>query len=220
MTVALVSRSSDVQDRLEAFAREDDCEKLVRQLQVLRGLTAEAFLYSAAIVRRLREKNYPIPMKGDAIRTLDLIASGRLLPEVAEKWHHSPKLIRNAALMDEEQQLRITNDEPFQIADLEGTHRLVGPCDLTEDDITQLFDKDRLRSEQEQISWLRDQQRERQLRNAASVDSDIEIDTARGCVIIHGVHGDKKLTVTELGRIIAELGRGRGRRRRVVEEVV
>lgn len=215
-TLLLTTNHNDetIQHKLDAIMGEVDGAVLVRQLKTLLGLTAEAFVLNAAILRRLKELDYPIPIPANVVRVLELVGNGKLVAEAASRFYHNERLISSIAMLDDDHQRRIANNEPFKVAELGGSHRLVPPDDLTRDDIRQLFDGGRIRAEAEQISWLRDQQRKQVIREAKPIEDDIEIDSASGYAIFHGKHGDRKLSIAELSRIVAELGRSQKRRRR------
>ena len=100
-------------------------------------------------------------------------------------------------------QEQAADNEPFRVMQLDGSHRLVRPLDMTTRERRQVFHGKRLRSDTEQIGWLREQQEKDAAKVAVTVDRPITIDKRRCGIVANGLF----IPLSELAGYVASLSR-------------
>ncbi len=131
----------------------------------LRALLIDSLHVSAATLRRLALIVRVLEERGEDLADLRIgllpylrqIAHGQVLPEVIVRFAESPWMIRLVGSLPLPDQKRLADgDRVTLIVPREGTYekRLSDPGSMTRDQVLQVFGRDRLRTEEEQILLL------------------------------------------------------------------
>lgn len=142
-------------------------EELRGRLASLLGRSADDLREMAAIVAELERRGEDLSaLRLGLVDHLRRIAAGQLLPEVLVKFAGFPALLRIATHLPLLDQGKLISGEPLQLAVWRGDRvewRKVDPLALTGPQIGQVFQRDRIRTEAEQVSVL-ESRRERAAR--------------------------------------------------------
>jgi hypothetical protein len=142
---------------LVSMSTEDLRRELARQME----LTADHLTRLAQIVKTLEDRGEDLSdLKIGMLHHLRRIASGQVLAEVVVRFAEYPLLLARIGVLPLADQQRIIS-EPLRltVVSADGTmgHRLVDPLKLTREQVGQIFAKDHIRDEQEQILILESQ---------------------------------------------------------------
>jgi hypothetical protein len=190
MTLAEIG-TTDVAETLLQQLAECSCD-LLRNVERM-----------AAIVKRLDELGVRVAIENSLLPYIRLIAHGQLSSELFITCSGDMSLLEKAMRLPMPLQKQVACNEPFKIMDLGGDHRMVRPLDMTKRERRQVFVGKRLRTETEQIGWLRDQERAAKLRHAAPDEPEVSIDKKRRGIVVSG----KFISLPELLNYIAALNR-------------
>lgn len=142
-------------DEIALMSTSELRHELAKQME----LTAVHITRLAGIVKTLEDRGEDLSdLKIGMIHHLRRIASGQVLAEVVVRFADSPSLLGKIGALPLPDQQKIVNDEPLRLTvkSLDGTigHLLVDPLKLTREQVNQLFAKDHIRDEQEQVLLL------------------------------------------------------------------
>lgn len=134
-------------------------EELRRELAQQMKLTAGHILRLAMIVRALEERGEDLSdLKAGMLDYLRLVAHGQLLPEIVARYADMPMLISRMSAMPLPDQQRIADGEPVKLIVMDAagqiTHRLMQPEKLARDQVTQVFGRNSLHDDQEQVAII------------------------------------------------------------------
>lgn len=152
----LLHVNAELRSELEEVATWTDVGQLTSYLDDAFRLTISGVLRAAAAVRRLRELGADITAGVGVAPFLERIAHGQLDPELFINLQGRTQLLTKAASLPLPLQREIAADKPVRVMELGGTHRMVPPSDLRPKEIAQVFDNGRLRSDGEQVGYLRE----------------------------------------------------------------
>lgn len=159
----------------------------------------------AAIVRRLDELGVEVQIENSLLPYIRLIAHGQLSANCFMACSGDVQLLERAMRLPLPIQEQIADNEPFKVMELGGDHRMVRPLDMTVRERRQVFHGKRLRTESEQIGWLREQSDKDRAKAipAVSDDSPVELDRKRRGIVVGGYF----IPIAQLGAYVAELSR-------------
>ncbi len=120
--------------------------------------TAASLLRLALIVRLLEERGEDVSdLRLPLLTYLRLIAHGQLLPDLVARFAENPPLIRQLSYLPIATQRSLAAGEAIRLVVRNGdgyTHRLAEPSKLDMGQRNQVFARDHVRSDEEQILWL------------------------------------------------------------------
>lgn len=151
------------------------------------GSEVEHVVRISTLVRRLEEmgeslEDFPCSTLLPWYRR---VAYGQLMPEVLVQFgQHKALARRTMGLSIPEQRLIVCNG-PIKVMEPGGDSRQVPAFDLSPRELKQVFDRDHLRTEAEQMAWIRDQQREAHMSQTGGGDEpEIKLDRRHGRIWI------------------------------------
>ena len=164
-------------------------------------LTSNHLVRLATIVRVLEERGEDLSeLRIGLLGYLRRIAYGQVLPEVVVRYAEFPLLIQRIAALPLPEQQRLGAGEPVKVMVAKDDHRLVDPLKMTRDQVGQVFARDHIRDEAEQLQLLQERtgrQRERKLPARRRVRADLE----RGGIVIGRVYADAGDVLAALGEL-------------------
>jgi hypothetical protein len=179
-----------------------DAPRLAAEFRQVMAKTAANVARMAAIVRRIEEHD---PEQLDTlgfpswVRLLRRVAYGQVLPEVVANT--TGRLRHVAASLPGPEQKRIAADEPLRVVELAAdgpTYRQLRPSQLDDRQIQQVFARDGVRSEAEQVTYLR----ERAEREPKREKPPVLVNTRRRCLVITR---PTEIAANELTRYLEQL---------------
>lgn len=186
------------------IAKSDDVEWLQERLAACFSITIENVVEMAAIVRRLDELEEPYGIEFAALRYLRLIAHGNLSPELYCACDGNWLLLDKTRQLPNVDQQRIASNDPVKVMELGGDHSVTAPRELSVLQIRQVFGRGTMRSDAEQIGWLRErydrEQAKQRAKDQANREELPQIDRKRNGAVIHGF-----MTATDLANLLAQL---------------
>jgi len=208
---ALTELPKSVAQDIRRISEMDDVDELRKMLVRTLAMTVENVCRLAAILSRLRALEYDLSELGIGGVTIFLkIADGQILPVLLVRLLHHQRLLAVAANMPLKDQERIANNEPLDVYDLRGPEhrRVIPPMSMSRIERTQVFARDHIRDENEQLAVLRE--RTSQTKPVVSEDAqEVWTDRKRGCVWF----GNRAYTRKDLLQMIQDLEPEKPRRR-------
>jgi hypothetical protein len=149
---AAIGREYDELSKLDTATLKDQLTKALK-------LSAESLKRLATIVRLLEERGEDLSdLKLGLVGYLRQIAYGQLAPEAVVRFGQSPLVLRCVATLPMPDQMRLATGEPVELVvrTVGGTptKRLADPAKLTRAQLHQVFARDRIRDEAEQLLML------------------------------------------------------------------
>jgi len=157
----------------------------------------------ASIVRRLDELGVEVSVENSMLSYVRLIAHGQLSQELFATWHCKPALLDAARQLPIPVQEKIAHNEPLKVMTLEGDHRMVRPGDLTRKEMRQVFCGKRLRTDAEQVGWLRGHLEKLKAKSSPIDSPGVSVDRRRKGIVANGVF----ISLSELAGFVATLSR-------------
>ncbi len=166
-----------------------DTAWIAAQIRGLMLQTVQCIIRLAAAVRRMDELQCTVQVPPDTLAWLRKIGRGHVAPELFIALQGRTGLLKIASRLPKDQQLQIARNEKIPVMEVNGDHRLLAPLEMEAEDIKQVFDakRDCIRSDEEQILWLRSKTRTKAIAEAPIRSSDevMELDSSGGFVIVH-----------------------------------
>lgn len=183
----------------------DDVQLLLEELRSCQIRWLQELDKMASIVRRLDQLGVEISIENSLLPYIRLIAHGQLSSHLFLAWHCEPPLLEKAMRLPLPLQERIADNEPLKVMTVDGDHRLVRPGDMTLREIKQVFHRSRLRTDAEQVGWIRDQQLKATAKAGATpTEGDgVAVDRKRKGIVVNG----RFLSLAELAGFVASLSR-------------
>lgn len=183
-------------EKFSSMSTEELKDELKRHWEV----GVDRIIRVSAIIRILEDRGEDLSdVRNGMLHYFRKVAFAQLLPAVIEKFVGQPLLLNRAAAMPISDQERLIADSPLKLMSIENgktDHRMVEPTKLRAAEIRQIFARDHLRDEGEQVSWLREK------RVASRVaSSEVEVDTKRKELVVGGVRITLSELITYLARI-------------------
>lgn len=183
-----------------------NCEDTSLLLEALRDCQSQFFSQlsrMASIVRRLDELGVEVAIENSMLSYVRLIAHGQLSQSLFANWHCEPKLLDCARQLPLPIQEKVAENEPFKVMELDGDHRMVRPGDMTRNEMRQVFNGKRLRTDAEQVGWLRHQLDKARAKALPSPAPDVAVDRRRKGIVANGVF----ISLSDLAGYVASLSR-------------
>lgn len=159
----------------------------------------------AAIVRELEDRGEDLSqLRLGMTRYLRKIAYGQVSPEVVVRFGEYPLLVDRVAALPTPDQQKLCSGEPVRLMLLteRGTdHRMVDPLALNRHQIAQIFDRDRIRTDAEQVAWIEGRAPRLQQDRKRPKKQRVRADADRGGIIV----GRAFATLDEVLHALAEL---------------
>ncbi len=201
---ALLDGPADVGACAGQFAAMSD-EQLDAAWDRFAGWSVRVVAYGAALLSEMRRRGRDLSelkrRLGRHFDRLQLVASGKVLPETLYRFGPSPLLFHKVATLPPEEQKRLADNPPLEVAVREDgnvTHRLIRPLDMPAPLVHQVFGPDGQRTVEQQIAWI--EGRPNVLPRPAR-RKDVRIDAKAGGVWIKGDFYSR----AELRRFVEEL---------------
>lgn len=182
------------------------CEDTQLLLDALRECQSQFFSQlsrMAAIVRRLDELGVEMAIENSMLSYVRLIAHGQLSQSLFATWHCEPKLLEAARQLPLPIQERIAENEPVKVMEINGDHRMVRPGDLTRNEMKQVFAGKRLRTDAEQVGWLRERLQKIAAKSSPIQSDGVTIDRRRKGIVANGLF----IPLAELAGYVSSLSR-------------
>lgn len=157
----------------------------------------------AQIVRRLDELGVEVAIENSMLSYVRLIAHGQLSQNLFATWHCEPKLLERARQLPLPIQDKIAENEALKVMTLDGDHRMVRPGDMTIQEMAQVFAGKRLRTDAEQVGWLRNQMTKMQAKQSPSSAPGVTVDRRRKGINANGIF----IPLSELAGYVSTLSR-------------
>jgi hypothetical protein len=202
-TTAAKALPEALERELDAIGAMEDKQELVKLYMRELGTTIESFLKLARIVRRLEELGYDLSDIRIAIHPwIRKLAYDQLRPQVIVRFLGKPRLFAKIAALAIPDQERLADGGTMKVMELNGDHRNCDPLDLLPEQISQVFGPEGLRTDAEQIAYLR----KLEAKHARPPSPDIFVDRKHGGILVRIEGGAEKfIPVAELLRYASEL---------------
>lgn len=198
----------DIAKRIEEINSCTDVKQLVAGIAEGLVVTIESVRLVAARILRLKELGHEItieiPQIGPLLGYYRSIAEGQLSPELLVACCGRMSLLRKAGTLPMSDQVKIANNEPVRVMQIGGEHRMVPALQLTNLEVSQVFGDRQVRSDAEQIGWLKDRATREVMKRQATSDDDVTLDSRSRTARI----GTHVFTIAQLSRMIEKLSGG------------
>lgn len=154
----------------------------------------------AAIIRRLDELGAEVAIEDAMLPYYRLIACGSLSANAFTKLCGEPSLLECVRQLPVPIQEKLAAGEPVKVMEIGGDFRMVRPLDLTKRERQQVFRGKRLRTDAEQIGWLREKLESQNIKAAVS-HAEVTVDRRRKGIVYEG----RFFSLAELAGYVARL---------------
>lgn len=163
-----------------------DNDRLREELAKAFRVTVEQIVRMAAIIRILETRGENLDdLKFGLLGYLRKVAYGQILPEVVVRLQSAPLLMTRVSQLPIPDQRKVIGGEPFRVVTIEDgitSHRLIEPTKMNSAEIRQVFAKDHIRDDGEQVSWIRS----RPSRINRPSDNGVTVDARRKGIVVTG----------------------------------
>lgn len=180
-----------------------DTQLLLEALRECHGQFFKNLSRMAAIVRRLDELGVEVAIENSMLSYVRLIAHGQLSQSLFATWHCEPKLLECARQLPIPLQEKIADNEALKVMGLDGDHRMVRPGDMTQAEMKQVFAGKRLRTDAEQVGWLRERMQKIAAKSQPKEGPGVTLDRRRKGIVANGLF----IHLTELASYVSSLSR-------------
>jgi hypothetical protein len=190
-----------IERSISAMTTEELREELARGLR----LTADSLLRLAIIVKTLEERGEDLSgLRIGLLHHLRRIACGQVLPEIVVRYAGMPSLISVIGSLPLPDQRKLADGGSVELAvyaaDGSITYRMADPLTMTRQQASQVFARDHIRSQAEQVLIL-EQQRSRAKGKTPQKIGDLRIDKELGGVFV----GRKFIPLADLAAAVNAL---------------
>ena len=180
-----------------------DDDQLEQALASELRATTEHFIRLASIVRVLEDRGRDLSnIRLGMMTYIRKIAYGQVVPDLVAQYQDKPLVLDRLAQLPPPEQARIASGGTVKVMVVEGsgtTFRMVSPRDMSADEIRQVFDRGRIRTEAEQVSLIRSRPTFQQVR----IPVGVKLDLRRKGIIVSG--DDLFIPLKQLSEIVAQL---------------
>lgn len=180
----------------------DECNDIQALVERLRDCT-KSFLQNvaemAAIVRRLDDLGAKVELNDAILPYIRMIAHEQLSADCFVALCGDTRFLDRVCSLPKPLQEQIASGETFKVMEIGGDFRMVSALEMTGNERRQVFDRHRLRTEAEQIGWLRERSMKVQAKPVP--ERPITVDRRRKCLIV----GDIAISLSELAGYVASL---------------
>ena len=202
----LAEYSSCLQSDLQRIGECNAVPELIEELQrcCLGGL--ELWIKAAAILARIKKLSPDVDIRIDVGRYLSRMnipgRRGPLLPELFSAMMSRPRLLDTVMRYPFSEQRTLADHQPVKVFSESGDHRLVSWELMAKLERDQVFGRDHIRTESEQLSWIREQRSKEKIRNSTLDTCPVIVDKKKKCIIVNGY----SMSFKELMRYASEIG--------------
>ncbi len=168
-----VNVRAELRREIDRVKSVDDQVELARIVSESFVVSLERLLVGCVALRRLEELGHDMALvrfRGGNL--LKKAAYGQILPEVVLLFLERPSLAAAASNLPIPEQKRIVDNDAFRVMTGDhDDHRMVRPIEMTPAQIRQVFARDGVRTDSQQISWIR----EKLQREARAAHQDVEV---------------------------------------------
>lgn len=187
------------QHELTLIRQSSDTQWLMSELKECLKITVYHVIKLAAIVRRLEECGCEIEVDFSLLPYIRKVAYEQVVPELIVSLQGDQQLLSKAASLPIPEQRMIAENKPLKVMEIGGDHRKVPPLSMTRREIRQVFGRDKIRSDAEQIGWLRDEQTKAAVHQ--KVQSEVLVDQKKKGIVVNGTF----VSAADLAHYLAEL---------------
>jgi hypothetical protein len=191
-----------VQEKLDAIQDCNDASELIERFHACIGITRNAVLEMAAIIVKLDEMGHELPENNAFVPFLRRIAYGQLSVDLFVGLQGKPQLLRMAAALPLPDQEHIAKNKPIMVMEPDGGHRLVPPLNLEAEEIRQVFANGTIRSDAQQVSWLKGKQKKEQ---SVSDEVDVRLDRKRNGIVV--ARAPQFISTTQMLAFLSQLSK-------------
>lgn len=184
---------------LDEIRESNDTEWLLKKLKDCLRITVDHVVRLAVIVRRLEECGVEISVDFSLLPYIRRVAYEQVVPELIVTLQGDQQLLEKASSLPIPDQRAIASNKPIKVMEIGGDHRTVPPLSMTRREIRQVFGRGKIRSDAEQIGWLRDEQNKVLIHQQPQPD--ITIDKKKHGIVVNGIF----LSATDLAHYLSEL---------------
>jgi len=150
----------------------------------------ELWIKAAVIWKRVKALKPETTIRCDLSRYLERLnipgRPGPLIPELFAAPYATPTLINRAMGYSFDDQKRLADDSPLPVYDEAGDHRLVAPSVMRRRERMQVLGPTSIRSEGEQLAWIRDQKELKVSKEAKNIDPPVLLSRKKKQLIVKG----------------------------------
>lgn len=193
-------------NRLTTFSAIGQCDSPSELLAELRECVqswAGNVARMAAIVRRLDQLGVEVSIENSMLPYIRLIAHGQLSAAAFTNLMHDQPLLDRIARLPLPLQERAADNQPFKVMEANGDHRMVRPLDMTARERRQVFAGKRLRTDAEQVGWIKEQAAKDSSKRIITEERPVSLDRRRGGIVVSGLF----IPLAELAGYVAALSR-------------
>jgi hypothetical protein len=175
---------------LERISAETDTASLLKEFDcaVLGGV--ELWIKAAAIWKRIKTLNPDSTIRCDLSRYLERLnipgRPGPLLPELFSAKYATPTILNRAMRYSFEDQRTLADDLPLPIYLETGDCRMISPSVMRRSEQQQVFGRDGIRGEGEQLAWIREQKELKSSKESTDTDPPVCISKKTQQLIVKG----------------------------------
>ena len=191
----------DLRRDIERIQQIHDLDMLLNELRECLTYTLKGVITLAALVGQIEAVNGEIPFDWAGLPFIRLIAHGQMVADLYVTLQGDQVLLEKSSTLPIPEQKKIALNEPIKVMLPDGDHLMVPPLALSRAQTSQVFARRKIRSEAEQVMWLRER---KPREDAVSPDECVHIDRKRGELVILR---PPKLSKADLVRYLGELTR-------------
>jgi len=191
--------NTSLRKELDSIRECRDANALLEGLRQDFEITTERLILAAARVRQLEELGIEVSIHVPAMKFVRKIAYEQMLPELFVELSGKQMLLDRASQLPIPEQRKIAENKPMKVMEVNGDFRMVPPQDMTAAEIQQVFGKGELRSETEQVGWLR----QRMARRSVIEQPEVTLNRRNKSIYVSGA---RELTFAELTSYVTQLG--------------
>lgn len=178
-----------------------DVSVLVEQLTICSGSILENIETMAKIIRRLDELGADVQIDNGMLPYIRLVAHNNLPASCVSALCGDTKLLDQVCRLPRPDQLKIASNEPLRVMEIGGDFRMVRPLEMTRAERQQVFGANRMRTDSEQIGFLREKIQRAQAKVPPPSPRPISIDRKRKGLVV----GELFIPLSELAGYVSSL---------------
>ncbi len=190
----------DLQKELKVIRESSDPKWLIEQLQECLSITIHHIITLATIVRRLDECDVELKVEFAMLPYIRRVAYGQMVPELLVTLQGEQALLDKVATLPIPDQESIAKNKSLKVMELGGDHRKVPPLCLTKREMSQVFGRGKIRTEAEQIGFLKDEIAKKQLATRPTENA-VLVDRKRVGIVVSGTF----VSATDMAHYLGEL---------------
>lgn len=186
---------------VESIAECSNVQVLIDRLKGCASQFLNNIAEMAAIVRRLDDLGAKVDLDNTILPYIRMIAHEQLSPDCFVALCGDTRFLDRVCGLPKPLQEKIASGETFRVMELGGDCRMVSALEMNANERRQVFDKHRLRTDSEQIGWLREKMQRSQAKAPPPSPRPISIDRKRKGLIV----GELFIPLSELAGYVSSL---------------